>query len=235
MALRIDYLARETGQNLIRNWLLSAATVLIVTVSLTMFGITLLLGYGLGNAFIRWNNDVSFIVYMNPDASKDQVDSIRRDLEKSKQVDQVEYFDTTKSYDLAKKLFAQENPEILSSLKPEDLPTSFRVKPSNPDAAVVKEMAANYAPKTGVFKVDFPDEQVRQVQRAGNKIKTWASPRCSRRRSCSSSSPSRRPCSRGGARSRSCAWWARPTGSSGFPSSWRGSSRASWAVSCRSG
>ena len=174
MALRIDYLARETGQNLIRNWLLSAATVLIVTVSLTMFGITLLLGYGLGNAFIRWNNDVSFIVYMNPDASKDQVDSIRRDLEKSKQVDQVEYFDTTKSYDLAKKLFAQENPEILSSLKPEDLPTSFRVKPSNPDAAVVKEMAANYAPKTGVFKVDFPDEQVRQVQRAGNKIKTWA-------------------------------------------------------------
>ena len=68
--MRLDYLARETGQNLIRNWLLSIATVLIVTVSLTMFGITVLLGfYGLDNAFIRWNNDVSFIVYMNVDAS----------------------------------------------------------------------------------------------------------------------------------------------------------------------
>lgn len=172
--MRLDYLARETGQNLIRNWLLSIATVLIVTVSLAMFGITVLLGfYGLDNAFVRWNNDVSFIVYMNPDASQEQIDSIAKDLDKSPQVEDVEYYDDTKTYDLFKRIFQQERPEMLGTLQPGDLPTSFRVKPSNPDAAVVKELANSYSAKTGVYQVDFPDEQVRQVQSAGEKIRFW--------------------------------------------------------------
>src|SRR3954469_23980864 len=129
MAIRLDYLARETGQNLVRNWLLSIATVLIVTVSLTMLGITMLLGYyGLDNAFIRWNNDVSFIVYMNPDASKDQVDAIAKELDKSPQVDSVEYYDDDKSYALFKRIFQQEEPEMLGALQKGELPTSFRVK-----------------------------------------------------------------------------------------------------------
>ena len=174
MAIRLDYLARETGQNLVRNWLLSIATVLIVTVSLTMLGITVLLGYyGLDNAFVRWNNDVSFIVYMNADASPEQIDSIAKDLDTSKQVDEVEYYDADKSYELYKRLFEQDDPKMLGALEATDLPTSFRVKPSNPDAAVVKEMANSYAPKTGVYSVDFPDEQVRQVQRAALKIRLW--------------------------------------------------------------
>jgi cell division transport system permease protein len=174
MAMRLDYLARETGQNLIRNWLLSIATVLIVTVSLTMFGITVLLGfYGLDNAFIRWNNDVSFIVYMNADASQDQIDAIAKDLDKSPQVDTVEYYDDDKTYELYQRIFQQEKPEMIGALNKGELPTSFRVKPSNPDAAVVKELANSYRPKTGVYDVDFPDEQVRQVQGAAKKIRLW--------------------------------------------------------------
>lgn len=172
--MRLDYLARETGQNLIRNWLLSIATVLIVTVSLAMFGITVLLGfYGLDNAFVRWNNDVSFIVYMNPDASPDQIAAISKDLKNSPQVDQVEYYDDAKTFALFQRIFQQERPEMIGTLQQGDLPTSFRVKPSNPDAAVVKELANSYSAKTGVYQVDFPDEQVRQVQSAGEKIRFW--------------------------------------------------------------
>ena len=62
---------------------------------------------------------------------------------------------------------------MVSSTKREDLPTSFRVKPSNPDASVVREMAASYRPKTGVYDVDFPAEQVRTVQRAAERIRLW--------------------------------------------------------------
>ncbi|MFN8050801.1 MAG: permease-like cell division protein FtsX [Acidimicrobiales bacterium] len=174
MAIRLDYLARETGQNLIRNWLLSIATMLIVTVSLAMLGVVLLMGFfGLDNAFLRWNNDVSFIVYMNPDASAEQIAAISKDLHNSPQVDAVEYYDEKKSFALYQRIFRQENPEMLGALQAGDLPTSFRVKPSNPDAAVVKEMANAYRPKTGVYQVDFPDAQVRQVQNAGLKIRLW--------------------------------------------------------------
>ncbi|HBX76356.1 MAG TPA: hypothetical protein DEG43_01810, partial [Acidimicrobiaceae bacterium] len=81
MALRLDYLARETGQNLIRNWLLSLATVLIVTVSLTLLGITVLVGiHGLDNAFKRWDGEVSFIVYMQSTATADQIAAIEKEL-----------------------------------------------------------------------------------------------------------------------------------------------------------
>ena len=172
--MRLDYLVRETGQNLVRNWLLSVATVLIVTVSLTMFGITVLLGFfGLDNAFITWNNDVSFIVYMNPDATAEQIAAIDKDLENSPQVDTVEYYDDDKTFELYQKMFQQDGPEMLTALEKGDLPTSFRVKPSNPDANVVKELANSYGPKTGVYTVDFPDEQVRQVQSAGQTIRFW--------------------------------------------------------------
>lgn len=174
MAIRLDYLARETGQNLVRNLLLSIANMLIVAVSLTMLGVVLLMGFfGLDNAFIRWNNDVSFIVYMNPDASDAQIDAIRRDLDRSPQVDAVEYFDDEKSYELYERIFAQDQPEMLDALQMGDLPTSFQVKPTNSDAAVVQEMANSYRPKTGVYDVDFPDEQVRQVQGAALKLRLW--------------------------------------------------------------
>lgn len=172
--MRLDYLARETGQNLVRNWLLSVATVLIVTVSLTMLGVTVLLGYyALNNAFVQWNNDVSFIVYMNADASTAQIDAIAKELDRSPQVDEVEYYDAAKSYELFTKIFRETNPEMLNALEPEDLPTSFRIKPTNPDAEVVKEMANSYRPKTGVYQVDFPSEQVRQVQSAVTKVRLW--------------------------------------------------------------
>jgi len=174
MALRLDYLARETGQNLIRNWLLSVATVLIVTVSLTLLGITVLVGiFGLNNAFIRWNNDVSFIVYMNSTATQEQIDAVAKDLDASPQVDEVEYFDQEKSYELYQKIFKDDAASIGDILKPGELPTSFRVKPSNPDAEIVKQLANTFRPKEAVYNVDFPDEAVRQLQSAGKQLRSW--------------------------------------------------------------
>lgn len=43
MAIRMDYLARETGHNLIRNPSLTIATVLTVAVSLSLLGATLVI------------------------------------------------------------------------------------------------------------------------------------------------------------------------------------------------
>ncbi|NLA34996.1 MAG: ABC transporter permease [Actinobacteria bacterium] len=174
MAIRLDYLARETGQNLVRNWLLSIATILIVTVSLTMLGITVLLGYfGLDNAFVRFNDDVSFIVYMDHDAPQEQIDAIRKDLEASPQVDSFEYLDHEASFELYKKLFSEDDSTYQDVITADQLPTSFMVKPSNPDASVVKELADTYRPKTGVFKADFPSDEVRSIQNAALKIRNW--------------------------------------------------------------
>src|SRR5690349_8367484 len=111
MALRIDYLARETGQNMVRNPLTTIATITTVAVSLAMLAVTLLLTQGISNAFERWNNDVSFIVYVNPDADAAQVTSLEKDLTDSPQVDSVDYLDHDESYAEFKKLF-EDDPTI---------------------------------------------------------------------------------------------------------------------------
>ncbi|MEZ5320781.1 MAG: permease-like cell division protein FtsX [Microthrixaceae bacterium] len=173
MAIRLDYLARETGQNLVRNLLLTVATMLIVTVSLTMLGVTILLGYyGLNNAFVAYNQDVSFIVYMEPTASQDQINALARDLKRSPQVDDYDYYDQKKSFELFKKMF-QGTEEVSGLLTQSDMPPSFRVKPKNADAAVVTVLARSYSPKPGVMKVDFPAEAIKPVQAAALQLRTW--------------------------------------------------------------
>ena len=173
MALRVDYLFRETGQNLVRNPLTALATVTTVAVSLAMLTVTVLLGQGISNAFQRWNNDVSFIVYVNPEATADQISSLKKDLNESPQVADVSYLDHAQSYDEFKKLF-KDDPTIVSTVKPADLPTSFRVKPRNPDAKVIEQLVEKYKSKPGVRQVDFVADAVRAVQRIAGKLRNFA-------------------------------------------------------------
>ena len=91
MAFRIDYVARETGQNLRRNWLLAFATIVVVAVSLAALGGVFLIKSGIERAFAKWSDDVSFIVYMNASAPQDQIDSVGRQLDDNPQVSSVDY------------------------------------------------------------------------------------------------------------------------------------------------
>jgi len=172
VAFRIDYVARETGQNLRRNWLLALATIVVVAVSLAALGGVFLIKSGIERAFAKWSDDVSFIVYMNASAPQDQIDSVGRQLEDNPQVASVDYFDRTESYELFKRIFEKDDPEIIDTIKPEDLPTSFRVRPRNSDADVVQELAKTFEPKPGVYSVEFPSEQIRQIQRGAERATT---------------------------------------------------------------
>jgi cell division transport system permease protein len=173
MAIRFDYLARETGQNMVRNPLTTIATVTTVAVSLAMLTVTVLLGHGISNAFERWNNDVSFIVYVNPDADEAQISSLQTDLSESPQVAEVDYLDHEESYEQFKTLF-QDDPTIVDTVKAEDLPTSFRVKPKDSDAKVIEQLVETYKAKPGVYQVDFVADAVRAVQTIAGKLQAFA-------------------------------------------------------------
>jgi len=169
MAFRADYLARETGQNLVRNPLPTIAAITTVGVALTMLAVSHLASLGIDHAFSEWNNDVTFIIYLKPEATQDQYQLIRRSLEESPQVDTFEYLDPDKAFANFKELF-RDQPEVYQGLTKEDVPTSFRVKPKNPDATVVEDVVKSYSSRPGVFKVDFVKEAVRAVQRIGGRL-----------------------------------------------------------------
>jgi cell division transport system permease protein len=173
MAMRLDYLARETGQNLRRNPMLTVASILTVTVSLGMLAVVMLMGYGISNAFEKWNNDVTFIVYLNPEATPDQVESLGKELRENPQIAGVTYLDKAASFAEFKRLFPDQ-PSLTENVTPEVLPTSFRVKPRNPDATAVRSLANSFASRPGVYKVEFVAEAVKLVQQVASKLRRFA-------------------------------------------------------------
>src|SRR5688572_4497331 len=99
MALKVDYVARETGRNLVRNPLLSMATIVVVVVAVALVGGSLLIRQGVTNATSRWRGDIEFITFMNPDATQEQIDAVDRALTSSPQVDSFIFFDQQAAFE----------------------------------------------------------------------------------------------------------------------------------------
>lgn len=171
MAIRVDYVVKETTNNLLRNMLLTFASVITFTVSLGIMGGAILVKAGVDHAFARWRDGVDFIVYMNPGASKEQIDTIRSELEASPQVDSIKFVDTEATFKEFQELF-KDDPQITENVNPEDLPQSFRVKPKNPNSAVVEEVGQTFENRPGVYRVDFAAEAIRALERTFGRLST---------------------------------------------------------------
>ena len=172
MAVRLDYILKETGSNLVRNLTLTFAAVLTVAVSLAMVAVSFLIGTGINNSFLGLRSDVQLFIYMNPGATQEQIDSITKELDDSPQVKEVEFYDRARSFEEFKRLF-KDQPDLISTITPEDLPQSFRIQPSSTDAEVVSSLGDAYQSKPGVLRVEYAAEYARQVQRSVSTLNTW--------------------------------------------------------------
>ena len=171
MAIKLDYVARETATNLTRNITLTVASVLTVVVSLTLFGSAVLLNQGVNNANDRFKGGIEFIIYLQPTSTQEQKDSIRRDLEANPDVkdDGITYVDQDETYDEFKRLFG-DSPELVETVTPDILPPSFRIAPRVQDPDVVQALGDQFQAKPGVYEVVFAFEVVKRIQETFNKI-----------------------------------------------------------------
>jgi cell division transport system permease protein len=169
MAIKVDYVARETATNLFRNVTLTLASVLTVVVSLTLFGSALLLRQGVENANDRFKGGIEFIVYLQPQITVDQKTSIEKDLNDNPDVKDFNFVDQDATYDEFKRLF-QNSPQLVETVTPEILPPSFRVAPRIQDPEVVKALGDTFESKPGVYEVVFAFEVVQRIQETFNKI-----------------------------------------------------------------
>jgi cell division transport system permease protein len=164
LALKINYVARETGSNLWRNISLTVASMLTVAVSLSLFGGAQIIYHGIGNATARWKGGIEFIVFMNPTANDDQLASVRKALESSPEVRKVEFVDKTAAYEEFRNLFARQ-PELLDAVDQNAMPPSFKVAPASSDADVISALGKQFENDPGVREVVFAFETVRTMQR----------------------------------------------------------------------
>jgi cell division transport system permease protein len=168
MAISPVYALRETGQNLIRNFMLSFATIITIGVSLWLFGGFFLFNYAVDNATARWEGGIEFVVWMDPDASTEQDDNIRNSLD-NPQIASWTYIDQEATYEEFRELF-RDVPEMLDVVPPEKLPPSYRVVPENPDADIVQELVGQFVGRPGVRDVVSADKTIRQIQRTADDV-----------------------------------------------------------------
>ncbi len=170
MALKIDYVVRETGRNLRRNVTLTVASIVTVAVSLALFGVALLLRQGVDNATKRWEGGIEFVIFMNPEASPEQLAAIEDDLLSSPEVNRVTFFDQDDAFREFQDLFAG-TPEIIETVSPEVLPPSYRVVPAETNAALVEALAGQYEGKPGVREVVRASETIQTLEDITNVAK----------------------------------------------------------------
>ncbi len=168
MALKLEYVVRETGRNLRRNLTLTVASVLTVAVSLSLLGVALLLQKGVANATDRWEDGVEFIIFLQPDRSDSQENRIQTMLDDQTpaRVDRYRFVTQEEAYQEFVQDFFPGTPEITDLVTPEILPPSFRVVPSELDADQVEVLAASFEDEPGVKKVIRATDEIRKLERA---------------------------------------------------------------------
>ncbi len=168
MAIRVEYLIRETGTNLWRNVWLTIAAVLTVFVCLALFGSSILVGKGTDSLTTQWKGGIEFIIFMKPTASTDEDAAIRKVLDQSdSEIKSYKYLDQAAAYDEFKRLFSDKQ-ELIDSISPNVLPPSYRVVPVDADADAVAQLGKQFEGKPGVYEVRYASETLRNLESLTN-------------------------------------------------------------------
>lgn len=129
---RLDYAISETLTNVRRNPFISVAAILVMTISLFMFGSVLLLRGAIQRTAELWTGNVEVAIFLADGISSDERNQLRAELESLPEVASVSYESKEAAYKSFLKLFAA-NPELTRNTSPEALPDSFRVKLKDPE------------------------------------------------------------------------------------------------------
>ncbi len=169
MAIRVEYLIRETGTNLWRNVWLTIAAVLTVFVCLALFGSSILVGKGTDSLTTQWKGGIEFIIFMKPTATADEDASIRKVLDDARGIDvkDYKYLDQAAAYEEFKRLFSDKQ-ELIDSISPNVLPPSFRVVPVDADADAVAQLGKQFEGRPGVYEVRYASETLRNLESLTN-------------------------------------------------------------------
>src|SRR4051812_28100984 len=165
---RLTYTFRETAASLSRNITLTVAAILTSAVSLFLVGGTFLVQRGFDNLLSKWAGGVQMIVYVQAEATPDQIAAVKTALEQNSaviDVGKLVFFDKDASLAEAKRLFAAD-PGAFALLTRDNIPTEFKVVPRAGKLDLLVQLADGFRtqiPK--VQKVVLARDQVEQISK----------------------------------------------------------------------
>lgn len=155
MLARVRYFARETVISLRRNLMMTIAGVLTVSVSLALFGGSLLLTRWANHGTQQIKGDVKLEAFMNVRATDQQIDDVQAALESDPDVKSFRFLDKDAAFEEFKRIF-QDQPDLIENINPQSLPTSFRIVPDQ--AELVPAIQRRFEVLSGVDEVVTPEE-----------------------------------------------------------------------------
>jgi cell division transport system permease protein len=143
LVFRLSYVFAEAYRGFRRNLLLAGSMVIIVAISLTLFGIALLAGKQVSLFGGFWANKIQVSVFLAKGVTReknpDQVASIERQLRTpplSNVIDQgpegIQFETQAQAYQRFKEQF-KDSPDMVRNVTQDALPESFRIKLKNPN------------------------------------------------------------------------------------------------------
>ncbi|MEN3315817.1 MAG: cell division transport system permease protein [Acidimicrobiaceae bacterium] len=157
MAMKVDYVAKETFSNLKRNLSMASAALITVAVSLTLAGGALLVKRGVDRATIQWRGNVELSVFMKADASPPESDAVDRQLKAMPEVKKYHYVSKPEAFTEFKKIFANE-PDVRDAIGVDQIPPSYRVVPRQ--AEQTRLIGDRFANTAGVLRVSYAKDEV---------------------------------------------------------------------------
>jgi cell division transport system permease protein len=172
MALKIDYVLRETTTNIRRNITLTIAAIVTMGVSLSLFGSAMLMRAGVGNLSTRWEEGVEMIVFLRRDITQEQEDALVEALDENPNVESYEFKNEEESLEEFRRLFSR-NQAMLDRAEANSaiVPTSYRVRPTTTDERLISEMTAEFGQMGGVLRATSAIEGVKTVRRVSDSAK----------------------------------------------------------------
>jgi cell division transport system permease protein len=162
---RIGYFARETVVSLRRNLLMTIAGVLTVAVSLALFGGIMMLSRWVGHGTERIKGGVRLEIFMNVDATQDQINTVQTELTNDPDVKSFRFFDKEAALEEFKRIF-RKDPDLVKNITADALPTSFRIVPER--AERTNAIQRRFETQPGVEDVATPEEALRGLLDATN-------------------------------------------------------------------
>jgi cell division transport system permease protein len=129
---RLRYICFEAYRGFRRNLLLAGAMVIIVAISLTLFGIALLAGKQVNLWGGYWSDKIEVSVFLAKGITGQQRQSIDGQIRELPAVERVFYESQQQAYERFKDQF-RDSPDMVRNVTPSVLPESFRVKLRDPN------------------------------------------------------------------------------------------------------
>ncbi|MBU8859043.1 MULTISPECIES: permease-like cell division protein FtsX [unclassified Micromonospora] len=130
--MRMKYVLSEVLVGLWRNVTMTIAMIITMAVSLFMLGGSGLLYQKVGDMKDLYYENVEVSIFLKTDATKEQVDALGQQLDQDPLVRDSTYVNKEQAYERFQQMYA-DAPDLVSAVKPDQLPESYRVKLNDPE------------------------------------------------------------------------------------------------------